>query len=179
MHGLVTLLPSPFYERIEAIWDQLEQTCGLKGVRITPYPHFSWNIAEDYDFNRLKEVVTTVASNTRPFTVRTAGLGLFAGESPVVYILVVRNDTVSTLHQQLWQMVAVTNRSLSPLYAPDTWVPHISLAYEDVDSEGLQKVMDELAFETYNWEFVIDNIALIRESAGQTGELEWKIPLGG
>ena len=117
--------------------------------------------------------------NIQQFAVRTAGLGLFAGESPVVYILVIRDEAVSTLHQQLWSIVKAPSCGLSPLYAPQTWIPHISLAYEDVDSQGLQKVMDELAFETYNWEFVIDNIALIRESAGQTGELEWKIPLGG
>ncbi|MDH4035247.1 MAG: 2'-5' RNA ligase family protein, partial [candidate division Zixibacteria bacterium] len=82
------------------------------------------------------------------------------------------------LHKQLWQTVAGACDDLSLLYAPEVWVPHISLAYEDVDRENLRQAMSELAFETYNWRFVVDHIAFIRESEGQVGELKWKIPLG-
>ncbi len=48
MHDLVTLLPEPYPTKANALWEGLENESGLSGVRITPYPHFSWNIAEVY-----------------------------------------------------------------------------------------------------------------------------------
>ena len=178
MHGLVTLLPPPFYQQVEAIWDRLEQNCGLKGIRVTPYPHFTWNIAEHYDFDRLKEVATTIALSSKPFAVRTAGLGLFTGANPVVHIPLVRTIELSLFHEQCWRAVQDISTELGMIYAKVSWAPHISLALGDVDDTSLPQVMDELAAETYSWEFAVDNIALIRDSGRPIGELEWKIPLG-
>ena len=50
MHGLVSLLPEPFYAQVESIWRELERDFGLTGIRVTPFPHFSWEGVEDYDW---------------------------------------------------------------------------------------------------------------------------------
>ena len=42
-------MPEPYYAKVESLWDELETRFGLNGIRVTPYPHFSWNIAEEYD----------------------------------------------------------------------------------------------------------------------------------
>ena len=36
MHGLVTLLPEPYFAQVESLWDGLEVNFGLNGIRITP-----------------------------------------------------------------------------------------------------------------------------------------------
>jgi hypothetical protein len=48
MHGLVSLLDSNHFGMVEEFWLRLEKECGLSGVKVTPYPHFSWQIAQDY-----------------------------------------------------------------------------------------------------------------------------------
>ena len=73
MHGLVSLLDSTHYTLVEEIWQELEIECGLKGIYITPMPHFSWQIAEDYDWDALEialqeieKVVLSVVSADGP-----------------------------------------------------------------------------------------------------------------
>jgi len=179
MHGLVSLLPSPYYERVETIWDRLEQRCGLTGIRVTPYPHFSWQIAEGYDFDRLEAAIQRVATRTEPFAVKTAGLGIFSGETPVVYLPVARNSRMAQLHDEIWQVANGIGTGVSEYYNDDNWAPHISLAYGDVDRQTLPEILDELAFESFGWEFEVDNISLIVEPEGQVGQLRWRIPFSG
>ena len=179
MHGLVSLLPSPYYERVEAIWDRLEQRCGLTGIRVTPYPHFSWQISEEYDFDRLEAAMQQVAARAKPFAVKTAGLGIFSGENPVVYLLVARNSRMAQLHNEIWQATSGLGTGVSEYYNDDNWAPHISLAYGDVDRQTLPEILDELAFESFGWEFEVNNISLIVEPEGQIGQLRWRVPFSG
>ncbi len=179
MHGLVSLLPSPYYERVEAIWDRLERRCGLTGIRVTPYPHFSWQIADDYDFDRLEAAIQLVVAQTKPFAVKTAGLGIFSGENPVVYLPVARNNRMTQLHNEIWLATSGLGTGVSELYNDDNWTPHISLAYGDVDRQTLPEILDELAFESFGWEFEVDNVSFIIEPEGQVGQLKWRASFSG
>ena len=89
MHGLVSLLDQEHSATVERLWAELETECGLTGIKVTPFAHFSWLIAEDFDWERLGEALAEIAIATKPFIIRTTGLALFTGEHPVVYIPVV------------------------------------------------------------------------------------------
>lgn len=176
MHGLVSLLPEPFYQQVEGIWQTLESEAGLHGIRVTPYPHFSWQIAEDYDLERLQPIVERIASQTRPFAVRTSGIGLFSGEQPVIYIALVKTLELMRFHSMVWDSILGTSSAASPYYSPGNWVPHISLAYGDVTIENIGKTMKNLAFQSYAWEMQIDNFAYIYEPQGTIGQIRLRIP---
>ena len=92
MHGLVSILDGFYFEEVKKIWDELEQKFNLKGIRITPFPHFSWQIAESYNFDFLEKKMELVTKNLKSFKVKTTGLGVFSGERPVLYIPVVKNE---------------------------------------------------------------------------------------
>lgn len=172
MHGLVSLLPEPFYARVETIWQELETRFGLSGIQVTPYPHFSWQIGEDYPQNLLDEAAQNVSASTPPLTVTTGGLGLFTGERPVIYISVVKTPTLSAVHKLIWERFKNVCNGVSPLYSPESWMPHISIAYEDVTAKNIGPVMQWLAFQDFNWEMTIDNISFICEPSGTIGTLQ-------
>lgn len=178
MHGLVSLLDKTHYSLVEEIWQELETHCGLQGIHVTPLPHFSWQIAEDYDWEALALVLQTIAAQTDPFTVRTGGLALFSGESPVAYIPVVRTRELSEFHETIWEMMLPISTRPSPYYAPSHWMPHISLAYSDLNIEKLHCLMDKLAFRTFNWEIEIDNLTLIYEPEGTIGQTRYQFKFG-
>ena len=179
MHGLVSLLPEPFYGQVESIWQELERDFGLVGIWVTPFPHFSWQIAVDYDFEYTAEIVEKIACQTPPLLVRTTGLALFTGESPVIYIPVVKTAALIELHTLLWEHTKEASAGRAAYYAPGAWMPHVSLAYEDVDRGNVGRVMERLAFRAFSWEMIIDNIALIAEPTGEIGKLKYRFEFKG
>jgi 2'-5' RNA ligase len=179
MHGLVSLLDEPHYQLVESIWQMLEEECGLAGIRVTPFPHFSWLIGSDFEWEALKVALQELAAQARPFTVRTTGLGLFTGSNPVVFIPVIRSKELSEFHQLIWEHIQPFGEGLSPHYSPAYWSPHISLAYSDVTLKSLSCAMNRLAFQAYNWEIRIDNITLIYEPDGQVGTIRYHCAFNG
>lgn len=171
MHGVATILPQPFHRMVEDIWDELETRHGLSGIRVTPYPHFSWQIGEEYDQEKMSKALSQIAARTKPFTVFTTGLGLFTGAVPVIFIPVVKTQELLDLHRQVWEALAPVTTGCSPYYSPSMWVPHISIAYADVTMQNIGPVMQTLAFRSFNWEFLADNFVFIYEPQGTIGEM--------
>lgn len=151
----------------------------MTGIKVTPFPHFSWLIASDFDWPALENALREIASQTSSFTVHTAGLGLFSGPNPVVFIPVVRTAELSAFHQQVWESIQPLGIEISPLYSPVNWVPHITLAYADVTPANIPCAIQALAFQTYNWEMCVDNISFISEPDGHVGQIRYKFELKG
>lgn len=178
MHGIITLLDPTHYSKVENVWQDLEQHCGLRGVRITPIPHFSWQIAEEYDLQTIRPILREICASTTPFTVLTTGLGIFSGMVPVIYIPVVKNTPLIQLHIALWQATLPVGQSRSPYYSPEMWMPHITLAYGDVNPENLGCAMSRLAFNDYNWKIPVDHLSLVYQPEGQAGSLRMRFDFG-
>lgn len=174
MHGIVSLLPQPYYKEVKDIWNELEKEIGLTGIKVTPYPHFSWQIGENYDLNRLKSIFNDIAMSTKPFKVKTTGVGLFTGKCPVVFIPVVKDKELLKFHYSVWERLRQVGEKISEYYSPQSWVPHISLAYGDVTKENIGRVIKKLSFVDFNWSFEVDNISFIYELDGQVGELKYR-----
>lgn len=174
MLGLVSLLPQPFYQQVEKIWETLETQFNLIGFLVSPIPHFSWQIAEQYDQELLAQSITEITQTIPPFQIRTNGIGLFTGIRQVIYVPIVKDCHLIDIHNKIWQIGKAHSKELSPLYSPDTWVPHITLVHENLTPENIGTVLKFLASQTYHWEMTIDQIALVSDSMDGINELQIK-----
>jgi len=174
MYAIVSLLDAPHYTEMEDLWRELESECGLAGISFTPLPHFSWHLAAEYDFNALENALEKIAIESAPFTIRATGLGLFTGPSPVLFIPLVKNQKLASFHQCVWENVYPLAVSASSHYAPEVWVPHITVGYGDVSPIKLGCAMEKLAFRFFDWEIQVDHIALVYQHPGQVGKLHSK-----
>jgi len=163
MNGIASILNDPHKTQTETIWQELEEKCGLIGVRITPFPHFTYQVVEAYDQSQLEPILKDIARLAQPFTVHTTGLGLFTGATPVIYLPLVKNDLLLHFHKVLWDRTKDVAQGTSPYYAPDMWMPHITLGYGDVTNFNLGCAMDALAFRNFNWQIVVDNLTFIEQ----------------
>jgi len=161
MNGIASILNDPHKTQIETIWQELEEKCGLIGVRITPFPHFTYQVVEAYDQSQLEPILQEIARQTQPFSVHTTGLGIFTGETPVIYLPLVKNDLLLHFHKVLWDRTIVAAQGASPYYAPNMWMPHITLGYGDVANFNLGCAMDALAFRDFDWQLEVDNLTFI------------------
>ena len=79
MYGVASLLNPTATRQTQEIWEWLEEYCGLAGIRLTPLPHFSWQVAAEYNLEKTEEILSNLAGLTFPFTVRATGIGIFCG----------------------------------------------------------------------------------------------------
>ena len=182
MDGIVTILKEPYNRTVRDLWVRIQEVCKFVAPAHLPetpnpwlgfnndedLPHFSWHIAESYDRNRLSEVLKTICQETSPFTARTAGLGIFTIPKPVIYIVVVKDRPLLEFHEKLWQRVDGLGQGVSSYYTSGMWVPHITLAHENLDSTAMGCIIQELASLTFDWEMKVEDLA-IASQAGSEG----------
>lgn len=162
MNGIVSLLDAQHDELVSDLWAELDERFGVRGVYATPYAHFSYQVAPSYrDLNAVAVALQNIATASRPFTVRTCGLGVFTGAAPVVYIQVVRNAALDHLHQRIWSALAPLAEAPLAYYAIENWVAHITLAMGDVSHEVLSAMMEYLQHRPFYWQLGINSLAFI------------------
>ena len=170
MQGVVSLLDDQHYARVEAIWEELEQKFDVRGMYATPYPHFSFQVAEAYDEAACGEFLRGLAARTRPFRIRTVGLGVFTVASPILYIPIVRTPALSALHREIWDNVRqVTPGAVAHYYHPEQWAPHVTLAQGDVDQDKLADIVRLLSRRNFHWEFNVTNVSIIYDTGREQG----------
>ena len=135
-------------------------------------PHFSYHLADEYELERLEPVLAVIAATTQPFSVHTTGLGVFTGSSPVIYLPLVKDAALADFHQRVWDAAQPAASRPTTHYAPDVWVPHITLAYGDVTPPRLGCAMEKVAFQPFNWEIQVDHLAVVYQLSGQVGRLQ-------
>lgn len=170
VYAVVALFDDVHTARVKGIWSKLSVECGLKAINTTPFPHFSFHIAQSYDLDQLDDHLQEIAGQTAVFSVRTTGLSVFTGLEPVVYISLVASQPLLRLHQRLWEQTSSLGERVSGHYRPGFWVPHITLANRDVTPEAVACIMKQFSSQTFSWEIDVSQLALLSQQ-GNVGEI--------
>jgi hypothetical protein len=67
MDGIVSLFDNDHNQLVEELWAELKQEFSVDGVYITPYPHFSYHVAQDYDVDKIESVLQRITANITTF----------------------------------------------------------------------------------------------------------------
>jgi 2'-5' RNA ligase len=177
LHGVVSLLDDTHHQAVQELWAELAERFGLKGLYTTPFPHFSYNVAEAYEIEQLELTLQRIAHRLSSFQVRACGLGLFTGKTPVLYVPIIRNSKLTQLHRLLWEEIPVKNSNAVAYYHPENWVPHIPLALGDTHKSKLAEVIDWLSDREINWEITVSNLSFIQQTENGA-ELRFRFEFG-
>jgi 2'-5' RNA ligase len=169
MDGIVSILDDEHNKQVTEIWAGLDGQFGLRGIYVTPFPHFTYHVAEHYEVAQIDTVLKRFASEHAGFTVKTAGLGVFTGAHPVVYISLVRSPELSQFHKMLWDELGDAGVGVYDHYKPEGWVPHITLAISDVDTVNLPHIMKFLSKRDFYWEIPVHAISLVYSTGTEYG----------
>ncbi len=172
MQAVISLLPEPYNAQVEQVWDSLEDYYGLNYVRITPIPHFTWQLGEGYQEEDVISCLHELTLRLEPFEICTQGLNHFSSNSPILFIEVNKTAKLQELHKAIWQLLLPLTLDPSPLYSPDSWHPHITLAMEDLSWEMLDEVTSHLQQQNLNWRFTLDNLAIACQHADGKAQVE-------
>ncbi len=169
MYALTTLVDLDRYSTFAEVWQRLQEKCGLVTVNEVSFVHLSWQGAVDYQLEPAHIHLHEIASQTPAFPIRVAGLGIFTGKEPVLYLHVVADQTLLSLHRQLWDKLSPYADEPNAYYAPGLWVPHITLAYGVLLPNDLSCAVTQLMYEPFSAELEIDNLAFIYLRDGSVG----------
>lgn len=169
LEAVVSVLDEEHRQQVAALWDELREKFGVADVFETPIPHFSYHVAGKYDGEALDAVLRQVAREVAPFTITTAGLGVFTGPQPVLYVPVARDATLCALQAGLVEQLQPI--AVQPVchYLPENWFPHITLALGTLEADKLAAIMAHLAPRRLHWHVRINNLAVICDNCGVYG----------
>lgn len=176
MHGIVSLLDEEHDAEVKGLWREMAGEFGIGTLADRlPYPHFSYQVVQDYDERRLVERLEVLTQQEEPFRVRAGGLGLFTGGHPVVYIPVVRTVALTALHERVWRACEGIGSGSQVYYGESQWMPHITLAEHDLERERLAALMAALYQRERVWDILVDNLAVIWDT-GAKHEVRYRFP---
>lgn len=178
MSTLALTLHEPTARRVRAVWDALEERAGLRGIRKVPFPHVTLFGCEGIAHADLEPMVEEVTLAAPPLQLRTVGFGLFLRPEPVCYAPIIRSPQLAELHLRLWNRAGTLGGRLFGLYAPNRWVPHLSLAQGDLSRDRLVKVVEFLVDQDLELEFEVRNLTIF-DWVGPRYEPRERFPLLG
>lgn len=145
---------------VRACWARLEARLGLWGVQRTLFPHVTLLGCDGLDRPSLQAVLEDFSHRLAPFSLRTAGLGVFLRPKPVLHAPVIRTPALSRLHLRLWEEVGRLGGDRYDLYSPERWLPHLSLAVGDLTPDNLLEALAILADMDQELRFEVTNLTL-------------------
>jgi 2'-5' RNA ligase len=175
MQAVISVLDESHCQQVIHLWEELKREFSICGtLEHVPFPHFTYQGAISYDGTRLRAALEQVARETDPFEVETDGVGIFTGPSPVLYLPVVRSPVLTRIHQQVWQALQPIGVGITPIYGPEHWIPHITLAQGDLTPAHLSALMRALSPRTFSWRITIANLTVI-ETTSDTPDAAYTI----
>jgi 2'-5' RNA ligase len=178
MFAIATLLDPNSDAQTREFWQLLQKDCGLAGINTTPLPHFSWQGADDYPVPEVERMLKGITRRMAPFKAQTAGLGLFTGPTPVLYLALVKTARLMEVHRSLWETIGPLGDGVNSHYSPDAWMPHITIAYQDLGADNLACAVKNLIFKPVELNIQVDQFALLYQNEEDTG-VTGSFPFGG
>ncbi len=180
MHAVVSLLDPVSDTLVRMLWAKLDANCGLRAALITPLPHVSWLVGEGFDFETLRTAAALFAAEHAPMTTRMSGLGVFTGAEDIVFFVqLVKTQELMRFHRAVSAFSRPHVASPSPHYAPDRWMPHITLAHRDVTPDSLACAARALANQDLTQEVRLESLSIVvQEQGGTAAELSRHVLAG-
>ncbi|MFN2199403.1 MAG: 2'-5' RNA ligase family protein [Anaerolineales bacterium] len=175
--AIATVLLPPFGDRVQAIWQDFQDDCQVQFTLTSdPIPHISWQGAQHYNERALDEVLAKIASQTRPFAIKTSGIGIFTGPTQIIYLSVVKDANLMHLHRQIWDATQELSENRNTYYSPELWLPHITLAQDSLNAQALDCILAKITFRPYEWIIPVDHLALIHAGEGAEFREKYRYP---
>ena len=160
MFALITVINGQPGKYISDLWTGLQESCGLDGQNSFMLPHFSWFGCEEIHCENLQIELARISSTIKPFSVKTAGLGVFTGPQPVLYIPIIRTQELSKAHTAVWEACLPYMQGPNYYYSPQNWMPHITLGFKKMTPEVIQCSLGRLTNIRFDFEIFADHYEL-------------------
>lgn len=178
MYAIISELDADSSAYVRNLWYRFREACGLKGIYDLPTPHLTWFTAEDLDIPASASIIANLAVSTRKMITYVYGVGIFSGVRPVIYLPMVKSKGMIDLHHQIWDQVQGFADLPNWYYTPPHWLPHITLAVNDLSPENLVCALELVSFETIEMTVTVNNLLIVAQETDPASETLHRYRLG-
>lgn len=139
-------------------------------------PHMSFQLVDRAPSESTLRGLADLASRWFPIPIRLGGLGVFREPRTVLYITIVRSPRLEAFQRDVTLQLAEAGHRPAPLYLPESWVPHISIAFDTPGLEGWKRLLDREREGAFHRRSTIESLLVMSASGEQPLVLE--APLG-
>ncbi len=135
---------------VRTLWERIDRAGYPSPLRLKAYePHLTLLVLEDpgLEVDALPGLLYRGAQSWG-FPVDLVYLGLFTEQEWLVFLGVVPVPELLTLHRRVYEMGRVLSRAIRPYFAPDLWVPHVTLSFDLTREQALEVL-------SLNWEGIL------------------------
>ena len=73
----------------------------------------------------------------------------------------VRNPRLNAFHRALWKAISGLGEEVRPYYRPERWIPHVTLAHDNLDQYNLGGAISWLADQHLDWVFDVTTLSVL------------------
>jgi len=136
-------------------------------VQTYNYPNISFIPFQCENIELLKREFSANKFNIEPFEIEINGLGYFEYPSKVLFLKVIKSDELIHIHKVLTEMLLKHTDSINKYYTTDMWIPHITIAMDDLTDDNFIKFKEVLENEIFEFKQIITEIQLIQQCKGR------------
>lgn len=167
-YGVILLLTPNGDRPVRTLWTQLAQA-GLSSPMIDKHidPHLTLGLCTDINPKSFEAALTTFTRLHSSFALELSHIGLFTDPAHVLFLGITMTDQLLRAHNTFDLLFSKYAIGISPLYRPNRWVPHLTLA-ERIKPEEIPRAMGWATHIRLPFHSVADRIALVDTVTHQT-----------
>jgi 2'-5' RNA ligase len=158
--GIVSNLEGQPYREVKKLWALFERKYNSRAIQAYSHPHFTYQIARTSDIKGLKAEFRKLARQLRPFKIEVHGAKRFRKD--VIYLSVRKTRELAAIHREIHRFLETRCQDLLELYTPKNWIPHITLAMEDLTKDGFEEAWREFEGSRIAFKQRIHNLCMVK-----------------
>lgn len=158
--AIVSNLEGQPYKDVRVLWKLFERKYLSKSIQAYSHPHVSFQSGTTPDVRQSKRDFENVASQIRPFQIEVMGARHFRKD--VIYLAVKRTRELAKIHKLINRFLDGQCQDLVELYTPKHWLPHVTLAMEDLTEENFEKAWMEFGGSNIRFKQRLHNICMVK-----------------
>jgi 2'-5' RNA ligase len=159
--GITSLLTGNERDELLRFWNVFETEYNSIGVQSFDHPNLGFQGGRCSNIDMLKDELLNLSVVLSPFEVIVEGFGFFEAPSKVVYLKVQKTDELIDLHKKINNSLANCCENLFKFYTPENWVPHITLAMDDLSETDFNNFKERYKDYLPSFKQTISNLALV------------------
>ncbi|MEM8535060.1 MAG: 2'-5' RNA ligase family protein [Chloroflexota bacterium] len=160
-YGVSSDLTGNAYDAVMVLWRHLEHRYDLRMAQAAIRPHVTYVVGECRKPRALAKTLDQLALQIEPHEVHIDGVDVFEGRYPVIFLKVVRTAYLEQVHRQLYDAMKEAGLNVRKEYQPEHWVPHVTLAFQDVSPQSIAPILEDLATLSYHVKSRLASVDLV------------------